>query len=91
MAIYARSVGVTHKEFPWLSPALVDAVEIAVQQLRTDLEGQDPSAIRLAAEALVVNFSDLLVVLIGDHLTLCLFEEAWPGGCSADSRQERTE
>jgi hypothetical protein len=91
-AIYMRSMYLTQKEFPWLSAAAhADGVESAVQQLRTNLEGQDSSAAGLAAEALVVNFADLLVALIGDQLTTRLFQEAWPEGFRTESRQERTE
>jgi hypothetical protein len=91
-AIYMRSMHLTQQEFPWLSPALhADVVESSVQQLRTNLEGQDSSAVQLAAEALVVNFADLLVTLIGDQLTTRLFQDAWPEGFKAESRQEGTE
>jgi hypothetical protein len=91
-AIYMRSIYLTQKEFPWLSPTPhADVVERAVQQLRTNLEGQDSSAVRLAAEALVVTFADLLVALIGDQLTTRLFQDAWPEAFKAQSRQEGTE
>ena len=91
-AIYMRSMYLTQKEFPWLSAAPhAEVVESAVQRLRTNLEGHDSSAVRLAAEVLVVNFADLLVALIGDQLTTRLFQEAWPEGFRTESRQERTE
>jgi hypothetical protein len=91
-AIYGRSVHLTQKDFPWLSPASpVDAVHVSTQQLRTILEGQEPSAAALAAEALVMRFADLLVALIGDDLTWRLFRDAWPDGFRAESRQEGTE
>jgi hypothetical protein len=88
-AIYGRSVHLTRKDFPWLSPASrADAVHASPQQLRAILEGQEPSAAALAAEALVMHFADLLVALIGDDLTLRLFRNAWPDGFRAESRQE---
>ena len=90
-AILARSVHLMQKEFPWLSVRPTDNAHVPVQQLRTSLEGQDPAVIALAAEALVVNFADLLVALIGEHLTMRVFEEAWPDGFRTESRQERTE
>ena len=90
-AILARSVHLMQKEFPWLSVHPTDNAHVPVQQLRTSLEGQDPAVIASAAEALVVNFADLLVALIGEHLTLRMFEEAWPDGFRTESRQERTE
>jgi hypothetical protein len=90
-AIHVRSVYLTQREFPWLSPSPhADSVESAAQQLRTTLEGHDSSAVGLAAEALVVHFADLLVSLIGDKLTTRLFQDAWPEGFRAESRQERT-
>ena len=90
-AILARSVHLMQKEFPWLSVHPTDNAHVPVQQLRTSLEGQDPAVIASAAEALVVNFADLLVALIGKHLTQRMFEEAWPDGFRTESRQERTE
>jgi len=75
-----------------LSPASpADAVQGSAQQLRTILEGQEPSAAALAAEALVMHFADLLVALIGDDLTLRLFRDAWPDGFRTESRQGGTE
>ena len=41
-----------------------------------------------AALALV---APLLVALIGEHLTLRMFEEAWPDGFRTESRQEQAE
>ena len=91
-AIYGRSVHLTQKDFPWLSPASpADDVHASAQQLRTILEGQEPSTAALAAEALVMHFADLLVALIGEELTLRLFRDAWPDGFRTESRQGGTE
>jgi len=91
-AIYGRSVQLTQKDFPSLSPASpADAIHASAQQLRTILEGQEPSTAALAAEALVMHFADLLVALIGEELTLRLFRDAWPDGFRTESRQGGTE
>jgi hypothetical protein len=91
-AIFERSMYLTQKDFPWLSHQPHEgAVESPVQQLRLNLNGQDSSAVALAAEALTVNFADLLVALIGDQLTIRLFRDAWPEGFNADSRPEAIE
>jgi hypothetical protein len=88
-AIYGRSLHLTQKEFPWLPAA--DKEPVPLEQLRAILEGQHSSVVALAVEALVVNFADLLVALVGDQLTMRVFEDAWPDGFSGESGQEGTE
>jgi hypothetical protein len=89
--IFARSVHLAQKDFPWLSPVPEgDSIEIPAEYLGSTLEGQRPAVVALAAEAVVVNFADLLAPLIGDHLTVRLFEQAWPDGFRAESTQERS-
>lgn len=91
-AIQARSVHLTQKEFPWLAAAPpTEGSQRPVQHLRTTLEGQQPAVILVSAEALVVNFIDLLVTLIGEHLTTRLLQDAWPGDFMAGTAQEATE
>lgn len=91
-AIHARSVHLTQKEFPWLAAAPpTEGSQLPIQHLRATLEGQPPAVILVSAEALVVNFIDLLVTLIGEHLTTRLLQDAWPGDFMAGTAQEATE
>jgi hypothetical protein len=91
-AIYTRSLHLVQKDFPWLPPAVpADADRVPAEELRAALEGQDPSVIAQAVEALVLNFGDLLVTLIGNPLAMRLFQDAWPDGFSAEPGQEGTE
>jgi hypothetical protein len=88
-AIYTRSLHLLQNDFPWLpSAAPADTDRAPAEELRATLEGQDPSVIAQAMEALVLNFADLLATLIGDRLAMRLFRDAWPDAFGAEPGQE---
>ncbi len=91
-AIHARAVHLTQKEFPWFTAAQPTGnFPLTIQPLLAALEHQQPAVILLTAEALVANFTDLLVTLVGEQLTTRLLHEVWPGGLAAATAMETTE
>ncbi len=82
-SLYARSVYLANKSFPWLTPVL-PAQETAVRFgiLKTSLiaqSGIDATQVGLASAALLTTFIDILAVLIGEALTTGILRSAWGG------------
>ena len=65
--LFARSLHRARGEHPWLSrePAPGD---VPLQMLRASLEAQLPELATLGSRALMENFDELLVALIGEDL-----------------------
>lgn len=76
--LYARSVKLAGKRFPWLSSGLATpdyAGEFS--ELRSRLGGQSLAEAALASEDLFNVFFDLLASLIGESLTNQILNSAW--------------
>jgi hypothetical protein len=75
-ALLSRAVALAHAEVPWLRA--VDVKAGSFEGL-DELEGQiNPEEIAGGCIVLFAHLLDLLVVLIGENLTLRLVREAWP-------------
>ena len=79
--LYCRSIRLTSKRFPWLSP---DAVMLSrwdnFSELGTRLSQRPGPEAVLASETLFNVFFDLLASLIGEDLTTHFLRRAWSPG-----------
>ncbi len=76
-ALLSRALALANAEVPWLRAVHVNA-DGSFEGL-DELEGQvDPEEIALGCIVLLAQVLGLLVVLIGENLTLRLVREAWP-------------
>ena len=77
-ALFSRSLHVTGKAFPWLAMTGNDVNGAALlASLKACLAGQEAAATAEASHALLVNFTELLVTLIGASLTERLLAPVW--------------
>lgn len=82
-SLYARSVYLANKSFPWLTPVL-PAQETGVRFgiLKANLIAQcatDATQAGRASADLLTTFIDILAVLIGEALTTGILRSAWGG------------
>lgn len=77
-AIYARSIILAHKRFSWLVVrAAPPPVDSRFAELKTSLEGRPPAQANEANIFLLITFTDILVSLIGEQLTITILRSAW--------------
>jgi len=82
-SLYARSVFLTQPTFPWLADTtLSPQANHRFTQLKTSYEGQTPAVVHAANCLLLITFTDILAVLIGEQLTISILHTAW----GADAR-----
>src|SRR6266581_1354980 len=75
-ALLSRALALANAEVPWLRAVQVKAGSF---EGLDELQGQvDPEEIALGCIVLLAQLLGLLVVLIGENLTLRLVREAWP-------------
>ena len=75
-ALYRRSIHLSNSSFERPSTHLASADEL-LATLHLELVSRDPAEARSAATALVLALVNLLVSLIGEHLTNRLLQKAW--------------
>lgn len=86
-SLYARSVFITRSTYPWLAAdSLTPQTEHRFAGLKTSLEGQTPAQASDANRLLLLNFTDILVALIGERLTTRILCLAW--GIDASDRAD---
>lgn len=77
-ALFLRSVNTTGKVFPWMMPTHVfHTAESDFEGLRTCLEGQGITESSIASSSLLNTFIDMLILLLGEHLTTSILRLAW--------------
>ena len=77
-SLFSRSAQLTGASFPWIGP--VDAgqkIDATFPDLKTRLAAHDYPEAGEASVGLLVTFSDILAVLIGDILTNNILTAAW--------------
>jgi len=84
-AMFARSVRKGRGLHPCLEGVDVSDVGAALDRLWATLREQDPAAIKEIGVAVLAQFVELLSTLIGDQLTLQLFENASPNASALPS------
>ncbi len=83
-ALYARSVLLTQSKFPWLTDSVPSvSTDHRFAHLKASLEGQTPEFAWQANRLLLVNFSNTMVSLIGESLTVNILDTA--SGSTASS------
>lgn len=77
-SLYARSLRLTNARFPWL--AATDSPQQTISQftdLKISLQGRDLTEASEASITLLITFTDMLAVLIGEQLTSNILRSSW--------------
>lgn len=77
-SLYARSIFLTQKSFPWLAdcPLSAKAGQCFVE-LEKCFEGQTAERSIAANNFLLITFTDIMASIIGDQLTNNILHSAW--------------
>ena len=90
-AIYARSLHLAQRQFPWLAPVRAsDQGDEPFTRVQVSLAQQEPRVAMEAAVAVLATVGDLLASFIGEGLTTHLLRGAWPDDFAEDSNEETT-
>ena len=77
-SLYARSVFLAQSTFPWLAAeTLPPQAGQRFAALRLSLEGQTPAQAHEANSLLLITFTDILALLVGEELTSSILHSAW--------------
>ncbi len=76
-SLYARSLHRAGLEFPWLAPHPPEAPADAFKLLASNLKECAPAEAQAASAALLIIFTDTLILLIGELLTNSILRKAW--------------
>ena len=77
-ALYARSVFLAQRTFPWLAArSLSPQSDHRFAELKISLAEQAPVQARVANILLLITFTDILTSLIGEALTTRILRTAW--------------
>ena len=88
--VYARSLDLAQRQFPQLeSVRAAEPSEGAFDPLHRFLAHQPPAAATEVAVALFSTITELLTSLIGQHLTLGVLAESWPGHFAEGAERNR--
>ncbi|MES2324552.1 MAG: hypothetical protein V4633_20030 [Pseudomonadota bacterium] len=89
-SILLRSVVRTARAVPWLTyDARSYASDPEFEHLRQCLTGQEPAAVLAATRQLFKTFIDILVSLIGEHLTLVILRTAVSHAMTGNTPKEQ--
>jgi hypothetical protein len=87
--LYARALYINQSVFPWLAAGQAPQQDDSqFASLRLSLEGRTNTEVVEASKALLVTFTDILSVLIGEQLTAGILRSAWSGGTLDEGSQE---
>jgi hypothetical protein len=76
--MYARSLQLTRRTFPWFAPERISHVEPTLfAELLSAPDGRSVYHVYQAQQLLLFNFYELLASLIGAALTDSIFRTAW--------------
>jgi hypothetical protein len=88
-SLYERNVFLTQSTFPWLGAAtLLPQNDHRFTKLRLSLEGQSHTQAREANSLLLITFTDILALLIGEELTSSILRSAWGNNASDKAGME---
>lgn len=88
-SLYARSVFLTQSTFPWLAASsLSPQTDYRFAELKASLAEQTPVQAGEAIGLLLITFTDILAVLIGEQLTTRILRSAWGNGASDKAGKE---
>jgi hypothetical protein len=78
-ALFGRAVGLSKREFPYLSAIRLQAdAPLSFQALRESLRERDAAEVEGASTSLLANLLGLLVNLLGEDLGLRPVRSVWP-------------
>lgn len=86
--LYLHSLRLTSRIHPCLTAADTGPDETAFERLKTLLADCGPREALAAANALLINFIELLATLIGESLTEQLLLKAWQDGPPQENRRQ---
>jgi hypothetical protein len=75
--LYERSVFLNQSIFPWLPGLLSCKTDQRFTGLKMSLEAQTPEQASTANSLLLITFTDILALLIGEQLTSHILSLAW--------------
>ena len=80
--LYARSLHLAQSGFAWLAISSAEArglqrTDLQFTSLKTSLEGRSLAEVGAASQLLLITFTNLLIVLIGEPLTTSILHTAW--------------
>jgi hypothetical protein len=79
-SLYERSVFLVQPAFPWLAPGpQLSKSDHRFEELKMNLEGQNPAQAHEANNRLMITFTDILASLIGEQLMIRILRAAWGG------------
>jgi len=88
-ALIGRAVHLASREHPWLgAPRLSGAPRGAFDEVLIRAEGKNPETVAEGTAAVLAMVGALLVVLIGEGLTVRLLQAAWQTGVPDGPAQE---
>lgn len=88
-SLYARSIFLTQSSFPWLAAGVLSPQkDHRFAELKTSLEAQTPAHASAANDLLLITFTDILVTLIGESLTIRILHSAWGNDASDLANKE---
>lgn len=91
MSVFSRSLFLVHPSFPWLAAEELPADKsLRFAQLKTSLAGQTPAQADAANIKLLITFTDILAVLIGDPLTTRILHASW-GDVALDTADKESQ
>jgi hypothetical protein len=75
--LYERSIFLNQSIFPWLPGVLSCKTNQRLTGLKMSLEAQTPEQASTANSLLLITFTDILALLIGEQLTSRILSLAW--------------
>ena len=75
--LYERSVFLNQSIFPWLPGVMSCKTDQRLTGLKMSLEAQTPEQASTANSLLLITFTDILALLIGEQLTSRILSLAW--------------
>lgn len=77
-SLYSRSTHLTSLTYPWVALSqVIRPTDTGFSDLQIFFKGQDSTQASDASIALLVTFIDILIDLIGEHLTTSILRSAW--------------
>lgn len=90
--LFRRALHLTHRSFPWLAITGGEVKDIAVllASLKEHLAACEPAVAVAASDTLLVTFTELLTIIIGEPLTARLLDSVWVPTAPASQLETET-
>jgi len=87
-SLYARSLSRASAPYPWLQAPAAQEGGNAFERLGANLMTREAADAHAASAALLCTFTDILIVLIGELLTISILRKAWGDDVVDDAETE---